>query len=75
MVAPYLIVAFSVLTFGATSPSGNWGNAAFAAFNALLAAYAIRAYIGVRNSIVDVLLGMVNWLYVPPRTRKTIESP
>ena len=75
VITPYLIVAFSVLTVWRDAQLGNWGNVAFASLNAILAAYAIRAYIGVFNSAVDVFLGMVNWLYVSPRTKKTIESP
>lgn len=38
---------------------GNWGNVAFDSRNAILAAGAIRADIGVFNSVVDVFLGMV----------------
>jgi cellulose synthase (UDP-forming) len=64
---PYLIVAFSLLTVWRNVQVGNWGNVAFAALNAVLAAGAIRAYIGIRNSVVDVFLGMLNWLYVAPR--------
>ncbi len=32
-------------------------------------------YIGVRNSAMDVVLGMVDWLYVGPRPKKVKESP
>jgi hypothetical protein len=32
-------------------------------------------YIGGRNSAVDVVLGMVNWLHVSPRPKKVKESP
>jgi hypothetical protein len=54
---------------------GNWGNVAFASLNAVLAAGAIRAYIGVFNSAVDIFLGVVNWLYVSPRPKRVKESP
>jgi hypothetical protein len=40
-----------------------------------LAAGAIRAYAGVCNSAVDVILGMVNWQYVSPRPKTVKESP
>ncbi|KQW06772.1 glycosyltransferase [Leifsonia sp. Root4] len=69
VVVPYLIIAFSVLTFARDFYAQNWGNAVFAAFNALLAAYATWMYIGVRNSIVDVWLGILNWLYVDKKTK------
>src|SRR5665647_2850158 len=67
VLVPYLIVAFSLLTVWRNVQVGNWGNVAFAALNAILAAGAIRAYIGIRNSVVDVFLGMLNWLYVAPK--------
>ena len=70
---PYLIVAFSLLTLWRDSQQGNWGNVAFASLNAVLAAGAIRAYIGVKNSVVDVFLGSLNWLYVAPKKPK--EAP
>lgn len=74
VITPYAIVAFSLLTVWRDAQLGNWGNVAFASLNAVLAAGAIRAYIGVFNSVVDVSLGMVNWLYVSPRTKKAKES-
>lgn len=69
VLVPYLIVAFSLFTLWRDTMVGNWGNAAFATFNAILAAAAIRSYIGVGNSVVDLGLGVVNWLYVRPRVR------
>jgi cellulose synthase/poly-beta-1,6-N-acetylglucosamine synthase-like glycosyltransferase len=74
VLTPYAIVAFSLLTVWRDAQLGNWGNVAFASLNAILAAGAIRAYIGVFNSAVDVFLGMVNWLYVSPRPKKVKES-
>lgn len=70
VIVPYLIVAFSLWTLWRDVNAHNWGNAAFAAFNATLAAYAIWAYIGVRDSLVDMWLGLLNWLYVPDRKPK-----
>ncbi|MHA7175608.1 glycosyltransferase family 2 protein [Arthrobacter sp. Sr24] len=72
VVVPYLIVVFSLFTLWRDALVGNWGNLAFAALNAVLAAYAIRAYIGIRNSAVDVGLGMLNFLYVKPRAPKVV---
>jgi cellulose synthase (UDP-forming) len=75
VLTPYAIVAFSLLTVWRDAQLGNWGNVAFASLNAVLAAGAIRAYIGVINSAVDAFLGMVNWLYVSPRPKKVTHSP
>ncbi|MBP2388596.1 cellulose synthase/poly-beta-1,6-N-acetylglucosamine synthase-like glycosyltransferase [Paeniglutamicibacter kerguelensis] len=72
---PYFIVAFALITLWRDLQEHNWGNAAFAALNAVLAGFAIRAYIGVKNSIVDMVLGVVNWLYVEPRKPKTKPVP
>ena len=64
VLVPYLIVAFSLFTLYRDVVGQNWGNAIFAGFNALMAAGAIRAYIGLRNSAVDIWLGFLNFLYV-----------
>ncbi len=67
VLAPWAIVAFSAVTFWRDVHAENWGNAAFALFNAVLCLWAVIAYIGVWNSVVDVALGVVGWLYVAPR--------
>ncbi|ASN38342.1 glycosyltransferase family 2 protein [Paeniglutamicibacter terrestris] len=67
---PYLIVIFSLFTMWRDFQDSNWGNVAFAALNSVLALYAIRAYIGFKNSIVDMALGLVNWLFVSPKKVK-----
>ncbi|MBK7821979.1 MAG: glycosyltransferase [Tessaracoccus sp.] len=74
VLVPYAIVAFSVVTFVRDIQAHNWGNAAFAALNALLCAWAIVAYIGIRNSLVDMALGVVNWLYVPVKPARKQET-
>ena len=61
---PFLIVGFSAFTFWRDFTAQNWGNAAFAALNAVLAAWAIIAYIGLGNALTDMVLGVVNWLWV-----------
>ncbi|MFJ4167882.1 glycosyltransferase family 2 protein [Paenarthrobacter sp. NPDC089714] len=66
---PYAIVAFSVLTIWRDVQQQNWGNVAFATLNAVLAMSCIQAYIGIWNSVVDIALGAVNWLYVTPKTK------
>ncbi len=64
VVAPLLIVAFSVLTFARSYQAANWVNAGFAVLNALLATWAIVAYIGIGNMLVDIWVGVRNWLFV-----------
>ncbi|HUD11823.1 MAG TPA: glycosyltransferase family 2 protein [Candidatus Saccharimonadia bacterium] len=64
VIAPLLIVGFSVFTLWRDEIAHNWGNAAFAGFNAFVAFWAILAYIGVINLIVDTWVGLTDWLYV-----------
>lgn len=75
VLVPYLIVAFSLFTLWRDASVGNWGNVAFAALNTTLAAFAIWAYIGIANSVVDLSLGALNWLYVKPRAPREVVSP
>jgi len=65
VLAAYLIATFSFYTLANDITSRNWGNGAFAAFNGVLTSYAIIAFMGVRNSIVDVALGIAHWVRVP----------
>lgn len=64
IVAPLLMVSFSLFTLWRNVQGENWGNAAFAGFNAFAATWAIVAYIGVKNMCVDLWLAFVDWLYV-----------
>ena len=66
VLVPLAIVAFSVFTFARDLSAQNWGNAIYAAVNAILASLAFVAYIGIRPAIVDVALGVTDWLYVDP---------
>ena len=70
VVLPYVIIGFSIFTAIRDYQQGNWGNAAFASFNAVLATWATVSFIGIRASIVDTVLGIVGWLYVPDKPRK-----
>ncbi|WP_343992255.1 glycosyltransferase family 2 protein [Nocardioides dubius] len=67
---PYVIVIYSLITAWRSYHHEDWGNLFFAVFNAVLAAIAIRAYIGITSSLVDMAMGVVNWLFVPVRAPK-----
>ncbi|HEY3340267.1 MAG TPA: glycosyltransferase family 2 protein [Propionicimonas sp.] len=69
VLVPILIVAFSAFTFWRDFTAQNWGNAAFAAFNAILCAWAIVAYIGIGNALADMGLGVLNWLWVDEKQK------
>jgi len=70
VLVPFLIVGFSLLTAWRDYHHQHWGNFAFAVFNAVLAAGAIRAYIGLRAAVVDMGLAVLNWLYVEERPHR-----
>ncbi|WP_223694849.1 glycosyltransferase family 2 protein [Leifsonia poae] len=74
VLTPFLIVAFSLFTLWRDVNAQNWGNAAFAAFNATLAIWAIVSYIGVGNAIVDMWLGLTRPLYVDKSRTRTTET-
>jgi cellulose synthase/poly-beta-1,6-N-acetylglucosamine synthase-like glycosyltransferase len=71
VIIPLLIVTFSLFTLWRDVAAQNWGNAAFAGFNTFLASWAIVSYIGLWNTIVDIWLGLTNWLYVEVRPKVT----
>lgn len=54
-------------TFLDASAHHMWGDSAFAAINAVLASYAIVAFIGIRTSLVDIWVNVLSWLYRPQR--------
>jgi len=64
VVTPLLIVAFSVFTVWRDVNAQNWGNAAFSAFNAIVAMWAILAYIGIGGTLKDIWVGLTDWMYV-----------
>ena len=61
--SPYLIVAFSLLTGWLDVHHDHYTHAAYAAVNALLCAYALVAFIGIRHSLVDLWVNTVQYLY------------
>lgn len=70
VIAPLLIVAFSVVTFSRDFAAENWGNAAFAAFNAIVSVWALLSYIGIWNTLADIWLGLTDWMYVANKSKR-----
>jgi hypothetical protein len=62
---PYLLVAWASFTLVGDVRAARWAHAAFSGANALLATYAIVAYIGIRHSLEDVWMNVVSRLYRP----------
>lgn len=63
VLTPYLIVSLAAWTVVRDYHFHNWENLGFAAFNGVLAAYAIVAFIGLRNSLADIWVNVVGRLY------------
>ena len=63
-VSPFVIIGYSIWTFVRDYHVHNWGNAAFAALNTVAATYAVFAFMGLRNTLVDIWLGAVERFYV-----------
>jgi cellulose synthase/poly-beta-1,6-N-acetylglucosamine synthase-like glycosyltransferase/chitodextrinase len=66
VVAPYLVIALAGFTFYFAYRYGRVGNMAYAALNVVLACYALKAFIGLRNSMVDAWIHTTSLLYRPP---------
>lgn len=60
---PYLIVGFSLLTGWLDVHHHHYAHAGYAAVNAVLCAYALVAFVGIRNSVVDLWVNTVQYLY------------
>ncbi|HEV2403420.1 MAG TPA: glycosyltransferase family 2 protein [Candidatus Saccharimonadales bacterium] len=74
ILTPLLIVAFSLVTLWRDELARNWGNAAFAGFNAVVASWAIVAYIGIMHTLTDIWRGLTSWLYVTVEPTKQAVS-
>ena len=75
---PYLLVALSTYTIVSDYLGGRWVNLIYASINAVLATYAILAYVGLWNSIVDIWANLIDFLYTtekPSRPRPSAAAP
>jgi cellulose synthase/poly-beta-1,6-N-acetylglucosamine synthase-like glycosyltransferase len=70
VIAPYLMIALAAITFYSGYRHDRTENMAYAALNILLASYAVMAFIGVRNSIVDGWIHFTSLLYKPAQPRR-----
>ena len=75
LLAPLLILGFSGFVLYRDILGHYWVNAAFAAFNALLVIWAVVAYIGLWHLCVDLIRGIVNWVYVETKTKPAKQEP
>ncbi|GLX67456.1 glycosyl transferase [Paenibacillus glycanilyticus] len=71
VISPFIVIGVSLFTLWQGTVQHNWGNAAFAAFNATTAAWALVEFIGIKNTFVDIWLSVLNWLYVPVKKKQS----
>ncbi len=72
VVAPYLLIALAGFTCYAAWRHHAVENMAYAALNVVLACYAIKAFIGLRNSVVDGWIHATSLLYKSPRRHRKV---
>ncbi|MCC7304438.1 glycosyltransferase [bacterium] len=74
VIIPIGIVLFSLYILWMNIIDHNIGNALFAGFNAFTATWAIVAYIGIDSLLIDIWIGITDWLFVESKrtTKKKI---
>jgi hypothetical protein len=70
--SPFLIIGYSILTVWRDVEQEYWVNAAFAVFNAATASYALVALMGIRHALVDIWLGIVEFVHLPAQPGPTV---
>ena len=65
-----LLILLAGYTFYAAYQHDRVENMAYAALNVALACYAVKAFIGLRNSVVDVCIHTTSLLYKPTQPRR-----
>ncbi|GAA2519990.1 EAL domain-containing protein [Winogradskya humida] len=74
LLAPMALIALCVYTAIRDVQLHQWSNLVFAGLNLLLSVYAMVAFVGVGNTIVDFFTHIRGWLYRPVKPRKRAVS-
>jgi EAL domain-containing protein (putative c-di-GMP-specific phosphodiesterase class I)/cellulose synthase/poly-beta-1,6-N-acetylglucosamine synthase-like glycosyltransferase len=72
ILAPLALIAFAGYTMVVDIQHSQWENFAYATLNATLATYAMLAFVGPWNCVVDLWLQLRGWLYKPVAPRRLI---
>ena len=75
LLAPLALVALCAYTVVRDVQLGQWDNLVFAGLNLVLSTYAMVAFVGVGNTIVDLLTHLRSWLYKPVSPKKRKKTP
>src|SRR5487761_1716005 len=74
LIAPYILIALAGYTFYRAYVHHLTENMCYAALNVILACYAVKAFIGLRNSIVDMSIHGTSLLLKTPGQRSWLAS-
>ncbi|MGY1721436.1 glycosyltransferase family 2 protein [Blastococcus sp. SYSU DS0533] len=70
LLAPLALITFSAYTVVVDIQSQHWNHLVFAALNTALATYAMVAFVGLGNTVVDLWVHLRDWLYRPVEPRR-----
>jgi EAL domain-containing protein (putative c-di-GMP-specific phosphodiesterase class I) len=70
LMAPLALIALCAWTAVRDVQLHQWDNLVFAGLNLVLSTYAMVAFVGVGNAVVDLLTHLRNWLYRPAHPKK-----
>jgi cellulose synthase/poly-beta-1,6-N-acetylglucosamine synthase-like glycosyltransferase/chitodextrinase len=72
LLAPYLLIALASYTLYRAYVHNLTENMFYAALNVILACYAVKAFIGLRNSLVDLWIHGTSLLFKPAERRRRL---
>ncbi|MEU4157554.1 EAL domain-containing protein [Actinoplanes sp. NPDC026670] len=71
LLAPLALIALCAYTVVRDVQLSQWANLVFAVINLVLASYAMIAFVGLGNTVVDLLTHLKGWLYRPVQPKKS----
>ncbi|MEU4621325.1 EAL domain-containing protein [Actinoplanes sp. NPDC023801] len=71
LLAPLALIALCAYTVVRDVQLSQWANLIFAVINLVLASYAMIAFVGLGNTVVDLLTHLKGWLYRPVQPKKS----
>jgi EAL domain-containing protein (putative c-di-GMP-specific phosphodiesterase class I)/cellulose synthase/poly-beta-1,6-N-acetylglucosamine synthase-like glycosyltransferase len=71
LIAPLALIVLCTWTAARDVQLHQWDNLVFAGLNLLLSTYAMVAFVGVGNTVVDLFTHLRSWLYRPVRSKKS----
>ncbi|MBJ7451521.1 MAG: EAL domain-containing protein [Blastococcus sp.] len=74
ILAPVALIGLAGYSVVTDIQREQWGHLVYALLNFTLATYAMVAFVGVGNSIVDLWVHLRDWLYRPVETRRPVTS-